>query len=261
MTANEDVHKSFKEAFDVFNLELFGGRLPIPLITFRASKNSTGFFKRHGFKGRVNKSAYVDEIALNPAAFQDRSDELILSDFVHQMFHFYQYVYGDPKGKDGYHDREWATLMIECGLIPVSKNGRQTGYKVSHYIKEGGKFQRVCQKLLATDFRLPWEAVDKYDPKQKRGEQGGAADTSKQGRIKFTCPVCGLNAWAKDSAELWCGLCLRHRRSLPKMRAADWDEELQEWTLEELNKLDLVPVASPGIRGLMKSSAAAISQR
>lgn len=268
----EDAHKALQEAFEFFNAEIFGGRLYPCLITLRGKKNSPGFYARHRFKGRVQTGAFADEIALNPVAFQNHSDEVILADLAHQMVHFYQHVYGDPHGKDGYHDREWADLMIEYGLIPVSNKGRQTGYKVSHYIKEGGKFQRACQKLLATGFRLPWEAVEKYDPKhekydskQKQGEQGRAAP-AKPGRVKFTCPDCGLNTWAKDSADLLCGTCSRQRGTLWQMHKAgwdeeDWDEELQEWPTEELNKLDLVPFASPRIRGLAKSGTAPISRR
>lgn len=268
MTVTTDTYGTFEQAFDYFNKELFRSKLPPCLITLQRKKNSYGYYAPHRFKGRVNKGARTDEIALNPANFVGRSDEEILSTLVHEMVHHYQRLYGKP-GRGRYHNPQWADLMMEIGLMPSSTGmpgGKVTGDHMSHYIKPGGIFEKACRQLLESGFRLHWEESDEeyVSTRVKAGkpiDTPNPVDTSTSGRVKFTCPTCGLNAWAKPSALLLCGLCLLQREIIRVMHQADWDEEFEEWTVEELSELDLVPFASPGIRGLAKSSSAPISQR
>lgn len=242
MTITTTAYGTFEEAFDYFNQELFGGKLWPCLITLQRKKNTGGYYSPHRFKGRVNKQDRTDEIALNPELFAAFTDEYILSILVHEMTHYYQRIYGNP-GRGRYHNREWATLMIERGLIPSSTGdpeGKRTGDKMSHYIKEGGKFQKACQKLLATGFRLHWEANNNYTLIRRKGGSDVQADQPKNDRIKFTCLTCGLNAWAKPSAVLICGVCALNHQSLSVMQAPEWDDAFSEWTNEELAQLALV---------------------
>lgn len=202
MALTADEYSNFEGAFAFFNQELFNSKLPPCLITLQRKPGSPGYYSPYGFNSRIHQG-YADEIALNPDYFVDHADEEILSVLVHQMVHQYQRVYGTP-GRGGYHNREWATLMIERGLIPVSEKpgGGQTGDKVSHYIKPGGKFQTVYKKLLATDFKLRWAPRDtRRSPTDQEGDSPGGD------RRKFTCPECNQNVWAKPSARIICGVC------------------------------------------------------
>ena len=229
---------NFQRAFDFFNAELFSNKLPSCLITLQRKNRTRGYYSPHRFKNRVDKGKWTDEIALNPAEFEGRSDAEILSTLVHEMVHCYQRLYGSP-GRGRYHNREWAGLMIERGLVPSHTgrpDGKQTGDHVSHYIKEGGAFQRACQKLLATGFKLNWQAVEN---KKTVGTKTSQHDTAaKKDRVKFTCPQCRQNAWAKPSASLICGVCYQDKQMLQTMRDY-WDAQFDDWTIEDLAKLGL----------------------
>src|SRR5262249_21985901 len=102
--------------------------------------------------------------------------------------------------RNRYHNREWADKMEEVGLIPSATGlpgGKRTGQRVTHYVLDGGPFVRACAELLAGGVRLDW---------QSRGEceHEGPRRSSK---MKYSCPGCGLNAWAKPDVYLQCGSC------------------------------------------------------
>jgi predicted SprT family Zn-dependent metalloprotease len=72
----------------------------------------------------------VDELALNPDNFEDRTDEQIMSTLLHEMCHCWQYYFGEPS-RGGYHNREWASKMKEVGLHPSDNEkpgGKETGH-------------------------------------------------------------------------------------------------------------------------------------
>jgi hypothetical protein len=77
--------------------------------------------------------------------------------------------------------------------------GKQTGQRVSHYVIEGGPFDRTAEALLATGFCLNWQSVV-VEREQERVAKA-------QSKTKYTCPSCGQNAWAKPDAALLCGTC------------------------------------------------------
>jgi uncharacterized membrane protein len=51
--------------------------------------------------------------------------------------------------------------------------------------------------LKQQGYQLGWQAATR-DPK---------AATKRDSKTKFTCAVCGQNAWAKPDAEIACGPC------------------------------------------------------
>ena len=239
MTITTTEYGSFEEAFNCFNRELFNHKLPPCLITLQRKKGALGYYSPHRFKSRVNQ-AHTDEIALNPALFNGQTDEDILSTLVHEMVHQYQRLYGNP-GRGRYHNREWADLMIERGLMPSSNGspgGKLTGDRMSHYIIKGGRFQKACQKLLATGFKLQWQSDDGW--RLLRGNNGTATPAPKfrKDREKFTCPQGRQNAWAKSSAVLICGVCYQVNPKVQIMRAF-WDVDFADWSDEALAGLSL----------------------
>jgi hypothetical protein len=117
------------------------------------------------------------------------------------MVHLWQHHFGKPPRKS-YHDREWALKMREIGLIPTATGeigGKETGQKMNHLIDEAGNFKRACQRLLTSHQAILYS--DRSQDGDKTRKKKLASKT------KYTCPYCGLNAWAKPDAPLVCGDC------------------------------------------------------
>lgn len=211
---------TFQDAYDHFNCALFEGRLPQVLITLQRHANARGYFSRDRFQHRDHIQKRVHEVALNPDCFNGRTDEEILSTLVHEMVHVWQQEHGHP-GRGRYHNREWAALMYAIGLMPSvtgEPGGEVTGDRVSHYILENGLFLKVCRTFL-NKYKLVWESATVNDSDDREGSAGGegSGGTGREGvtrvarrtqtRTKFTCPNCGLNAWAKPEAVMDCHSC------------------------------------------------------
>jgi predicted SprT family Zn-dependent metalloprotease len=190
-------------AFDHFNRRLFDGRLPLPMITLQRRAASYGYYSAKRFEGRGETERETDEIALNPGVFKHRSDVDILATLVHEMVHHWQAHYGKP-GRGRYHNHEWADCMEQLGLMPSDTcrpGGQRVGQHVGHYILAGGRFQEVCIELLAGGAKVEWQSCER---------QRVPSNSSK---TKYTCPRCGLNAWAKPDVYLVCGDCKRQMQA------------------------------------------------
>jgi ribosomal protein S27AE len=90
--------------------------------------------------------------------------------------------------------------MREIGLQPSStgeEGGKETGQSVSHYIIPEGRYAKAYAKLAASGFQLHWQSAP----------ASGGGKAKKSSKMKFTCPECGQNAWAKLDARLICGAC------------------------------------------------------
>ena len=204
-----ETYDALQAAYDHFNWTLFDSALPGCLITLQRTSRSYGYFHHQRFANL--DGAPCDEIALNPVHFLSRSVEDTLSTLVHEMVHLWQYHFGRP-GRGRYHNRQWAEKMKALGLHPSSTGlpgGAELGDAVSHYIIDGGAFARAAGELTSKGFEIAWReqvlsAVNA--PPGSEGNEGKAPPSPKGGkRVKYTCPVCGLNAWAKHDASLLCG--------------------------------------------------------
>jgi len=200
---------TLQDAYDHFNIGLFEGRLPQVLITLQRHARARGYFSRNRFQRRDGAQEQVHEIALNPDCFNGRTDEEILSTLAHEMAHVWQQEYGYP-GRGRYHNREWAALMYSIGLMPSTTGepgGAVTGDRVSHYILENGLFLRVCRTFVEK-YKLVWESAGIQGSSAGSGRNSDGNVLAKtQTRTKFTCPNCGLNAWAKPDAVMDCHSC------------------------------------------------------
>ncbi len=138
----------------------------------------------------------------HPGTFKDRTDAEILSTLVHEMVHHWQAHFGNP-GRGRYHDEEWARRMDELGLMPSATGepgGRRVGQRVTHYIIAGGCFEQACREVLAGGVRVEWQS-------RENEERAAARARSNRSKTKYTCPGCGVNAWAKPDVRLLCGDC------------------------------------------------------
>lgn len=194
-------YKTLDDAYRFFNGRLFGGTMPGCLITMQRSKKAYGYFAGRRF-GSADGNEVTDEIALNPSHFRSRTTEESLSTLVHEMAHLQQHHFGKPS-RASYHNKEWAQMMRAVGLIPSdtgAPGGREVGQKVSHYIEEGGAFARACAELMGMGFDALYVELWSEGEAAKRKKKAAS-------KTRYTCPTCGVNAWAKPQTALVCGDC------------------------------------------------------
>jgi predicted SprT family Zn-dependent metalloprotease len=190
-------YQALQDAYNLLNEQLFDGSLPQVMVTLQRHSRAHGYFAPERFRGRVLPHAVVHELALNPDTFIGRTDREVLSTLAHEMAHVWQQVHGKPPRR-AYHDRQWAAKMKEIGLQPShtgAAGGKETGQTMSHYILPGALFDKAYKRLAGQGFRLDWQSA----PRREEVRNKRASKT------KFTCPACGLNAWAKPDADLLCG--------------------------------------------------------
>jgi predicted SprT family Zn-dependent metalloprotease len=198
-TATAITYRTFNEAYDLFNQSLFEGELPECLITLQRRKSSKGYFGHQKFAHRRG-SEIVDEIALNPETFQDRSDREIASTLVHEMTHCWQHHFGKPS-RANYHNREWADRMIALGLMPSSTGdpgGKQTGQGMTHYIVDDGAFDREWKLMAEAGFAFLYQDRATNGPERVQKQ-----------KARYTCPSCrAFVFWGKPGiVEGMCRTC------------------------------------------------------
>src|SRR6266487_575768 len=196
----KQTYTSLATAYDFFNQELFSGSLPSCLITMQRHKGAYGYFSGERFASLADPKEVTDEIALNPVHFAIQKPTKVLATLVHEMAHLWQHHYGKPPRK-GYHDKQWAAKMYEIGLIPTATGepgGKETGQKMTHLIEENGNFARTVSNLLEEHPTILYH---------DRNENDAASKKKAASKTRYTCPGCGLNAWAKPEAPLVCGEC------------------------------------------------------
>jgi predicted SprT family Zn-dependent metalloprotease len=196
-TPTAGTYSTFNEAFAHFNEVLFGAELPDVLITMQRSRRSRGYFSAQRFAHR-RRTEIIDEIALNPAAMQDRSDRDIASTLAHEMSHLWQQHFGKPS-RGGYHNKEWAAKMHEIGLSPSDTGkpgGKCTGQQVSHYIVDGGPFDQAWANLAQAGFKFDYHDRPTNDPEAvcKR-------------KVRYACAVCSIHVWGKPDLRIICHDC------------------------------------------------------
>ncbi|HFF9520126.1 TPA: SprT-like domain-containing protein [Serratia marcescens] len=155
--ATERAYAELQQAYDFYNLRLFGGQLPDCLITFQRGKNTMGYFSRNRFVSPAD-GTLIDEIALNPEYFPVYPLIEVMQTLVHEQCHMWQFHYGKPSRK-GYHNAEWAAKMEAVGLMPSSTGrpgGDKLGQSINDYPIPGGRFQKETLELFRTGFALSW---------------------------------------------------------------------------------------------------------
>jgi predicted SprT family Zn-dependent metalloprotease len=196
-TPTSEQFTAFQKQFDHFNRALFGGRLPAVLLNFSRKANTYGFFASERWKNADGSSTH--EISLNPAYLAERAPEATSSTIVHEMAHLWQHEHGTPSRR-GYHNEQWAAKMRELGLMPSSTGkpgGEWVGYKVSHYIIDGGKFENAFRDMPKA-YLFPWQS---WEPTTRAGK----AKKAERDRVKYTCPTCNQNVWGKPGMHVVCG--------------------------------------------------------
>lgn len=193
---NETLEKFYSrlyEAFNHFNKELFDGSLPETILSFTPLSGAYGYFQNDSFIDVKGKKT-IHHISLNPRTMKGRSTRDILSTLGHEMVHLHHQIVGKP-GKNRYHNKEWAGLMKAIDLMPTDtgkKGGKETGLRVTHYIKPQGKFDKSCKRLLDSGFEMDYIGV----PETKKKNRA---------KTKYTCEETGVSVWGKPGLNIVCG--------------------------------------------------------
>jgi hypothetical protein len=102
-------------------------------------------------------------------------------------------------------------------LVPSNTGepgGKSTGDRVSHFIREGGLFDKACATFLTDHAALLYQdlaySTAEDEPTVRNRLRKAASKT------RYVCPACGLRAWARPGAQI---------------RHVDCDEEM-DWRAE-----------------------------
>ena len=194
---------AYSGMFDYFNDRLFGGSLPPVLLNFSRLNRTYGFFAPERWTGGGTQRAH--EISLNPQHLKTRKPEDVASTLVHEMVHLWQHEHGDP-GRTGYHNREWASKMLEVGLVPSDTGqpgGKQTGQHMTHFIDPDGAFLRAWSTMPG-ELWLPWAGL----PESERRRTPRTPS-----KFVYECPKGHGKVWGKPGLSLVCGQCGRAYQS------------------------------------------------
>ena len=214
---------AFEAAFSVFNNKLFNRELPpCMLVLSRNADFIGGYFSPNRWEHERDDGEIrvFHEIAMNVNLMEQRELVDFYVSLAHEMVHLWQEEFGEVT-KGEMHNREWSDKAKEIGLIPVNLENpdQDTGFAVKTTLADGGPLERAIRNLPESAI-LPLSARPLHIPDGTAsggvGQGGGTATAKpnpeptpkprpKHGRCKYTCPVCGMNAWAKPGLRLMCG--------------------------------------------------------
>jgi hypothetical protein len=199
-----DTYDELQRAFDFFNTELFGSRLPQCLITLSRQHDTLGYFSANQFVNlsEGGKGEYCHEITLNPTYFAIRSIPENLSVMVREMVSLAQVLEGKPPRRR-YRNREWADMCEAIGLMPSDTGkpgGKRVGDSVQTYIIDCGLFDLASAKLIDSEFKLSW--VDRFPPEQPAGASEEPAATILADGGNSQAPAHAQNAESRTANPL-----------------------------------------------------------
>ena len=201
--------KRLQFAADLFNRELFNGRLPFTLLQLRNKKGCNGYYSANKWVSAAGEP--IDCITLNSTNAIDRPLMELLSTMVHEQAHQYVCSVLNRKASRGGHGPEWRNVMEGIGLPPIRIG--TTWRMATHSIDPNGAFAQ-CFRTHASELEaMPWQELARD---ATRGKTPGLD------KVRFECPSCGAKAWARASGELLCGTCSTSERlvvMIPEFRA------------------------------------------
>lgn len=202
---------ALQQAYDFYNQELFYPIFTEMLSPVMLSLNDN---HRRRYVGYYAFDKYIDEqgnilslINLTPD-YLNRPFIKVMGTLVHEMCHHYQYTLGVKKGRrTPYHDKEFARIMERVGLICSSTGkpeGKKTGIRMTHYILEGGVFEKLTQNAPET-LKSPFTLNNNFFRRENDSNEE-KVKMQKQ-KIKYECPLCNTKVWGKPNLEIRCIPC------------------------------------------------------
>ncbi len=224
--------KGLQKIYDYFNSSLFNAECTPAMLVLSRNKNIVGgYFSPNNWKDEGDNVIHEVGLNANVVAEGDLVKTYVI--LLHEMCHHWQHDHGTPS-RTGYHNKEWGKKMVEIGLQPICLDSGEPekkthGQKMDTELISGGLAERVIAEM---EHSLPWYADEQIlidddgqpAPMPPSGTGDGDGTPSGGGgqgrpepsprrsgkRTKYTCTVCGLNAWAKHGAYLVCGDCNRN---------------------------------------------------
>lgn len=98
-------------------------------------------------------------------------------------------------------------------ILTQSRNQPQPGPETDFILRlnsgggDGPERHLPPELEASAELQFACDRIDLTDAHLGGGDDGDQPELQKKDRIKFTCPACGLNAWAKPSARLSYGTC------------------------------------------------------
>ena len=196
-------YQGLTEAYDFFNERLFGGRLPRCLITMQRQRGAYGYFAGKRFGTRDGQEV-TDEIALNPAHFRSRTTRrafrpwrmkcATLSRIISERRP--QGVSQPGMGRDDEGNRPHSERYRAAG-----RQGNRAEGEPLH--RDRRAFRPGLAELETSGFAVRY--VELWGDEQARKKKAAS-------KTKYTCPACGLNAWASRKSTLFARLRRAHER-------------------------------------------------
>lgn len=211
---NAELQRKHQELFDLLNERLLrrflrdkkGFRInPAPpcilAIEYRL-RRYRGFAAKAVWSAQHGRK--LDQLTLVFDRGQPLDVKKLASTLAHEMIHATQFA-DNTSGVHNYHNADFRERMRSIGLQTSQTGepgGATIGVGMTHYIIEGGPFDRVMDEILAEGFQFPCEVAIPTPDKS-----GGAKPATKRdpSKVKYYCPRCGQNAWAKLISSFKCG--------------------------------------------------------
>lgn len=219
LTPTEEQYLALNKAYKYFNRKLFKNALPGCILNFSRKKNTHGFLAPERWRRVGEEKHSVHEISLTPTTLYREPIE-VFSTLVHEMVHLWQWEFANPS-RSGYHNKEWATKMIEVGLIPSDTGqpgGKQTGQRMTHFIEKGGRYENAF-KSMPEKYTLPFTSLEgdimrsllSGGAGSSKGNEGKGGKKSlrprSRNKTKYSCPRCKVNLWGRPNLKIRCEDC------------------------------------------------------
>lgn len=223
-----ELYKKLQYVIDMLDEQFFSGKgkHKIPDLVFAINNQVrsciTAFVQPEALYDKRN-NVKLQYLGINPK-YLNRETSVILATICHELCHVYenQYIH---IAKNGYHDRQWAELMHDCGLEPVFLNKSKTA--VSTRIVSGGEFEAMVKEFKDVNGEDFFNIVEyTKDTERKTLVALGLADglemeddlpkadnadkvikTYNRSKTKYVCPQCNAKVWGKPNLNISCEDC------------------------------------------------------
>lgn len=200
-----EIATELQQAFDHFNRTLYAGKLEPVVFSNCRLKKAKGYFWAKQWARRKEMKGKVHEIGLDFAKLHGENDKQVLSTLVHEMAHLQIEQIGKAPKKP-FHCKYWVAAMKQVGLTPIiidSKgniSSKPTGPNATHEIDKGGPFDKACDELLKSGFKLSWASEAVIEPEKPKAKKRAG------GKFKYEAD-CGAAFWGKPNiaANCQCG--------------------------------------------------------
>lgn len=199
----EKQYQVLQDAFDYFNEALFKDSLPQVMLTLNRERNTFGYYISSIWTDDEGAEKW-GEIALNPDYILKDGDRDVYSTLVHEMCHLWQ-EYDGSAPRRCYHNKDFAEKMERVGLITSATGevgGKRTGQHMTHYIVEGGVFDKAFQEM-PQDLLIPCHTLFRMQGEKKKKIKKARPKT-----VTYFCPQCGATVKGKEDTNVICGDCM-----------------------------------------------------